>query len=104
MAERNPARSGDKKLTCWMMMSKEDFYYNEYRSLTGQMEIMEIALRARPTLAKEACDPTNRFHRNIKAYLGACYLDNFTEQDTRNLTFVTLPQVHAMQTVSGVLR
>ena len=37
MGERNPARSGDSKVICWMMQDKEDFYYDHYRSLAGQV-------------------------------------------------------------------
>lgn len=37
MGERNPARSGDSKVICWMVQDREDFYYDHYRSLSGQV-------------------------------------------------------------------
>jgi hypothetical protein len=39
-----PSRSGDKKPIYWMVLERLDFYFDVYRSESGQLEILEIAL------------------------------------------------------------
>ena len=86
MEDRNPARSGDKQAICWMTQDKDTFYWDEYRTVKGQIQIYEKAL----SLCKEGVfreirelgpnyslldeakkpDKDNRWLKNIRAYIG----------------------------------
>jgi hypothetical protein len=70
MTTRNPARSGDKKTICWMDMDREDFYFDVYRSLEGQCEIYELALKNDKALVESIRKPRNEWERNLKKYSG----------------------------------
>lgn len=72
MQDRNPARSGDQSKICWMIKDKEDFYFDEYRSLEGQFEIYELALRDDPSLRSRVQQPSNVWEHNLKKYTGSC--------------------------------
>ena len=71
MYESNPARSGDTMAVAWMVKSKGDFYYEEYRSVAGQRRIIELALESEhgPQLQKDAKSPKNRWEMNVSLYL-----------------------------------
>ena len=70
--ELNPARSGDKQDICWMINTLDDFYHEKYRSVEGQSEIILLALEYfGDDIRHAAKQPTNRFLRNVKAYLDA---------------------------------
>jgi hypothetical protein len=69
MEDENPARSGDQQTICWMIKDKEDFYFEDYRSLSGQISIYTLAMKFDPSL----CDiesPANSWERNVKKYTG----------------------------------
>ena len=67
----NPARSGDTKLIYWMVKTKIDFYYEDYRSVAGYCEIIKKALGEHGDELREAAkNPTNQWLRNVKTYIG----------------------------------
>jgi hypothetical protein len=65
-----PARSGDQKKIAWSVKNADDFYFEDYRSTEGQFAIFAIALRRFPYLREKAKNPSNRFERNLKVYIG----------------------------------
>jgi hypothetical protein len=69
MSNENPARSGDQQEICWMVKDKEDFYFEDYRSLPGQLAIYELALDLDHSLHSIKI-PANSWERNIKTYNG----------------------------------
>ena len=72
-AEDNPARSGDRRDICWMTKTKEDFYYEEYRSIAFQIRIFRAALDIYGDelryAAMDAIHP-NRWLANLAKYIG----------------------------------
>ena len=59
-AKYNPARSGDKKHICWMTMSNEDFYWDVFRGIEFQLDVMQTALEQFGNqLVEQAANPTN---------------------------------------------
>jgi hypothetical protein len=76
MCDRNPSRSGDKKKICWMVKDKEDFYFEDYRSIEGQFELYELALTtyACPERIQSLRSPSNQWERNLKKYAGTFLL------------------------------
>jgi hypothetical protein len=74
MRTENPARSGDTQVICWMTQGKEDFYYDEYRSIEGYCDIIEIALNSEDfgdDLVAAIRAPHNSWLRNVKKYVDA---------------------------------
>jgi len=87
MLRENPARSGDQKEIAWMVKSKDDFYYEDYSTVSAQCSIISEALTIfGDTLRVAALTPTNKWLRNVRAYLCALddgQLDQLWVQDTR---------------------
>ena len=55
-----------------MMKGREDFYFENYRTVEAQLEIIAIALQKYgDELRKQAKTPTNRWLRNVDVYLDA---------------------------------
>lgn len=71
MREKCPPRSGDKKEILWMTSTEDDFYYDEYRSLDGQLRILKRAVDKCPDISKLREKQRNNFERNIVKYLDA---------------------------------
>jgi hypothetical protein len=92
--KKNPARSGDKKRIAWMTKSDEEFYFEDYRSVAGQIDIITAALKEHPDLRKAASvdAPGNQWLRNVKKYLNAVQEDAV---DT-----LTIPVLRAERTVN----
>ncbi len=71
----NPSRAGDTELIYWMFKDRGDFYYEDFRTVKCQVEIIKKALRDCPGLLELTRHPKKgkySWHRNIKAYLGMC--------------------------------
>ena len=72
MHEKNPASSGDQQAICWMVKSKEEFYFENYRTVTGFSEIILKALTEHgPQLVDDAKQGSNQWLRNVQTYLDA---------------------------------
>jgi hypothetical protein len=87
MNKENPARSGDNKAICWMTKGRDDFYYEEYRSVPAQCKIIKYALQlCGDDLEKAAERPKNEWERSVRTYLEALKdgaLDALTIADIR---------------------
>ena len=81
MAKRNPSRSGDTKLICWMVKPREDFYYEDYRTVEAMSAIIESALAGEDgdALRKAGKAPRNSFERNVAVYLEAFRTDTMAK-------------------------
>jgi hypothetical protein len=94
MAQVNAPRSGDKKTICWMVKDKEEFYFEDYRSATGQKAIIAIALDCEETgdkLRHDAASPTNSWLRNVKTYIGHSITSHSSRQKNTTHNKIMLP-------------
>jgi hypothetical protein len=72
MQAENPARSGDKQAICWMVMSAQDFYADQYCSPAHQKKIIKLALEEnREQLEEESRSPKTSWMKNVRLYLDA---------------------------------
>jgi hypothetical protein len=91
-----PARSGDQFATLWMTKSKEDFYFEDYRSVSAQATIYEHALAASEELRSHIASGslTSQWERNVAMYVGRLpvtdslltinFTDSLTLTDAKN--------------------
>ena len=87
MTKENPARSGDQKEICWMVKGRFDFYHENYRTVSAQLEIIKTALdlfgdglRKKAT----AVGVRDKWLRNVGKYL-----DSLREGETQDLKLPT---------------
>jgi hypothetical protein len=99
MYATNPARSGDQKEICWMIMPKDDFYFEVYRTPREYIEIIIIALDLYGDELRDAVrSPTNNWLRNVKTYLDALQdgaLESIIIRDIRTESKVNMDDVLA---------
>ena len=87
MHAENPARSGDNKEICWMTKGADDFYHEEYRTVSAQCTIIASALQLDGVELRAAAErPKNEWERSVRTYLEALEddaLDALTVLDIR---------------------
>jgi hypothetical protein len=73
MRKACPARSGDQRAILWMSKSKEDFFFEDYRSVDAQVAIYNHALAHSEQLRARVAGrkPASQWERNVAKYVGS---------------------------------
>jgi hypothetical protein len=73
MHDECPARSGDQQSIHWMSKGKEDFFFENYRSVAAQVSIYQRALSSSEALRVRIArrgQLANQWERNVATYAG----------------------------------